>query len=676
MNFFQEQEKARQQTLWLVGIFALAVFILVLITIVFLVGLTLAYNDVTLAQFLVHPWNYLSVKYLYISTAMVVFVVSIGSLYKYKLLSGGGKIVAESLGGKQLNRNHASTDEQRLLNVVEEMAIASGISVPTVYLLSDKGINAFAAGLSVDDAVIGITQGAIEKLDREELQGVIAHEFSHIFNGDMRLNLQLTAILHGILLIGLIGEFIMRNTSSRGSHGSSGRRSGGGGHLYAVVLAAGLMVIGYAGTFFGSIIKANVSRKREYLADATAVQYTRYPYGISGALKKIAYYSSDLHAASAQEYSHLYFSEGVSSFLGSLMATHPPLKDRIKKIEPRWSGRFPDYSRSNKKRDRDFAQEKLDKEKAKEERKRKLMMAGMGVPVVDNDAKKAEIKDNEAKKEIFVQGAIAAAMMQVGQLKEEEIEQVQEEIAGLDPRIVARLNEPLGAEAVILSLLYDEAYKELLYDVVKNENPFLLLEFASFEKEGHKDLKAKSALIVSLSLNALKSLSVEQYQQFKKTVEAFVQVDKKVTLFEWSLQYIIQRPLELHLGLRKVPKRSSSHLGAIKAEVEVIYSMLAQAQYENEDEAQKAFELTKKAIKAGALKYVPRDTITHEMFIKSVYAIEQAKPAIAERIFEGVLHCIQVDGAVSESENAFVHAVAQLMQVPLPREFKITKELV
>ena len=674
MNFFQEQERARQHTLWLVGIFGLAVAILILITIAFLVGLTLSYNDVTFAQFISDPWRYLSLKHLYMASIAVVMVVFMGSLYKYMSLSSGGKVVAEALGGRKLNRNQASTDEQKLLNVVEEMAIASGISVPTVYLLSDKSINAFAAGLNIDDAVIGITEGAVEKLSREELQGVIAHEFSHIFNGDMRLNLQLTAILHGILLIGLIGEFMMRSSGSRRSYSHSHRKNDGGANLYFIMLGVGLMIIGYVGTFFGSIIKANVSRKREYLADATAVQYTRYPYGISGALKKIAYYSSTLHAAAAEEYSHLYFSEGVSSFLGSLLATHPPLEDRIKKIEPRWSGKFPDYSRSNNKRDRDFAQEKLDKEKAKEERKRKLMMAGMGVPLTDKDANTTQIKGDNERKERFVQGAIAAAMMQVGQLKEESIEEVQDEIAGLDPRIVARLNEPLGAQAIILSLLYNETYKERLYEIVKKENPYLLLEFASFNKEGHKDLKAQSALIVSLSLSALKSLSIEQYQQFKKTVEAFVQVDNKVTLFEWSLQYIIQRPLELHLGLRKVPKRSSNHLGAIKAEVEVLYSMLAQAQYESEEEAQRAFDLTKKAMKAGALKYIPRAEITQELFLKSVYAIEQAKPAIAERIFEGVLYCIRVDGKVSASENVFVHAVAQLMQVPLPREFKVDVE--
>jgi Zn-dependent protease with chaperone function len=178
------------------------------------------------------------------------------------------------------------------------MSIASGISTPTVYILDESGINAFAAGLTLDDAVIGVTRGCVEKLDREELQGVIAHEFSHIFNGDMRLNLQLTATLHGILLIGLIGQFLLRSmmrTNYQSRYYSTDKKGRGGGP-YLLILGVGLVVIGYVGTFFGSVIKAGVSRKREYLADATAVQYTRYPQGISGALKKIAYYSSELHA--------------------------------------------------------------------------------------------------------------------------------------------------------------------------------------------------------------------------------------------------------------------------------------------------------------------------------------------------------------------------------------------
>ena len=668
MNFFQEQEHARRHTLVLVVIFAVAILTLIVMTVLFITGLDVYFDHVPVAVFLSSPFDYVQAKYFYLTSIAVLGIVISGSLYKYAQLSGGGKTVAIALGGQQVNRNRANRQEQKLLNVVEEMAIASGISTPTVYLLRGDEINAFAAGLTFDDAVIGVTQGCIDKLEREELQGVIAHEFSHIFNGDMRLNLQLTATLHGILLIGIIGEFIFRSSGSKGSRSSSGRNKGGGGVPYFLVLGAGLMVLGYVGTFFGSLIKANVSRRREYLADATAVQYTRYPRGISGALKKIAYFSSKLHSPAAEVYSHLYFAEGVSSLFSNLTATHPPLKKRIKKVEPSWNGKFPDYSRSRNIKDRKHAKEKLDKEAARKARAEKVNMAVAGRELDQNSDVKSR---RRSKKERFVQGAIAAAMMQVGTMHEDTIEEVQKEISELDKRILDRLNEPLGAQAVLLSLLYDGAYKDELYGVVQEENPYLLLEFASFQRENHKGLKKQSSLIVSLSLNALKSLSVEQYKRFKKIVEAFVTADKKVTLFEWSLQYIIQRPLEMHLGLRAVPKKSSNHLGAIKSEVEVIYSMLAQAQYDDEIEAQEAFDVTKRKLKAGALEYVPREQIDHEKFIGAVLAIERAKPAIAERIFEGVLYSVKHDGKVSAEEDTFIHAVAQLMQVPLPREFKL-----
>ncbi len=643
MNFFEHQQKARQHTFYLVALFVLAVLALIAITLLFLLGLYADQINVPLEIFYPNLLSYVDVTTVIKMGLGVTALVAFGSIYKYASLSGGGKSVAVSLGGRQLNRNSANSQEKVLLNVVEEMSIASGISTPTVYVLEESGINAFAAGLTLDDAVIGITEGAIEKLNREELQGVIAHEFSHIFNGDMRLNLQLTATLHGILLIGLIGRFILRSMS-RSSHSTrlSGNKKGNSG-LYLLVLGLGLFIIGYAGTFFGSIIKANVSRKREYLADATAVQYTRYSRGISGALKKIAYYSSHLSSPAADTYSHLYFAEGIHKFFGTLMATHPALEDRIKRIEPRWGGRIPDYSQTENGK-------VSEADRVREERK--------------EEAKKA-------KEERMVQGAIAAAMMRVGQIKEEEIEQVQVDIQALDPKVQERLNDPLGAQAVILSLLYDENSKEALFDVVKRQNPYLLLELASFMQEEHPSLQKQSALIVSLSLNALKSLSVEQYQRFRTIVETFVMIDKHISLFEWSLQYIIQRPLEMHLGLRKVPKRTHTHIGAIKKEVEILYSMLAQAQYADESDAQAAFEQTKRAIKAGALQYCPRQEITHDLFLQSVLAIETAKPVIAERIFEGVLHSIKIDGTISVSENAFVHAVAQLMQVPLPRDFRL-----
>ncbi len=222
---------------------------------------------------------------------MVLLVIAVGSLYKTFALGSHGENVALALGGVEVPPNTTVLDQRILLNVVEEMAIASGTPVPPVYLMvNENGINAFAAGTSPQNAVIGITQGALDTLNRDELQGVIAHEFSHILNGDMRLNLRLMGLLHGILLIAMIGYLIIRILGEVGGRASSSKddsKSAIGIVAALFALGAALVAIGYAGVFFANLIKAAVSRQREFLADASAVQFTRNPSGISDALKRI-----------------------------------------------------------------------------------------------------------------------------------------------------------------------------------------------------------------------------------------------------------------------------------------------------------------------------------------------------------------------------------------------------
>ena len=263
-------------------------------------------------------------------------LITVGSLYKMAQLAGGGTVVAERLGGRRVYPNTTDPVERRLLNVVEEMALASGVPVPPVFLLSEEqGINAFAAGYSPSDAVVGVTRGCAQQLTRDQLQGVVAHEFSHILNGDMRLNMRLIGVLHGILLMGLVGRELLRLVGHSG--GGRSRRNDGAAPLLLIGLA--FMVIGFLGLFIGNLIKAAASRQREFLADASAVQFTRNPEGIAGALKRIgaAVFGSKLASPRAAEASHMYFAEGIST----LFASHPPLHERISRIDPQWDGKFP-----------------------------------------------------------------------------------------------------------------------------------------------------------------------------------------------------------------------------------------------------------------------------------------------------------------------------------------------
>src|SRR6185295_10385386 len=218
--------------------------------------------------------------------------------------------------------------ERRLVNVVEEMAIASGVRVPTVYVMDgERGINAFAAGWDASGAVVVATRGTLETLNRDELQGVVGHEFSHILNGDMRLNIRMLGVLAGIVFIGSIGEFVMRSTRES-------RDSKAAGGVFLVGLA--LFIIGYVGLFFARVIKAAVSRQREFLADAASVQFTRNPDGIAGALDQIRGASSGalISARCAEDMSHMFFGQSVRMRLGGLLATHPSLDERIARINP------------------------------------------------------------------------------------------------------------------------------------------------------------------------------------------------------------------------------------------------------------------------------------------------------------------------------------------------------
>jgi len=337
MNFFEAQDHARRATRWLVFVYIVAT-VLIVIGITLIVGFALfgtsldGYRYSFTGMLAANP-----VPLLITALLTTLFIVG-ASIYKTSILAAGGGRVAQDMGGTLVPASVQDPLRRRLRNVVEEMAIASGVPVPEIYVLEEESsINAFAAGYTPGDAAIAVTRGTLELLDRDELQGVIAHEFSHVLNGDMRLNIRLMGVLFGIVVLGLMGRLIVRG----GHHArfASGRRGKGGGAI--VLIGLGLAILGWIGVFFARMIKAGVSRQREYLADASAVQFTRQPSGIANALKKIGGYSekSYLSAADPEEVSHMLFGSGAK-FVG-LFATHPPLTDRIRALDP--SFRESDY---------------------------------------------------------------------------------------------------------------------------------------------------------------------------------------------------------------------------------------------------------------------------------------------------------------------------------------------
>ena len=645
MNFFEAQERARRRTVWLVLLFALAMAGLIVITNLLLLGI-LAYSQTGEFVFSVTALHQQFDWDIFIGVAIVISIlIFLGSLYKTMSLSEGGRSVAEMLGGQLIARNTSDPDERRLLNVVEEMAIASGISVPNVYVLDETSINAFAAGLSPNDAVIGVTRGTLRYLDRDELQGVIAHEFSHIFNGDMRMNIRLIGVLHGILLLGLIGYYILRATRYvRGSRNKEGASA------IAIVLAlgVGLIAIGYIGFFFGQWIKSMVSRQREYLADASAVQFTRNKGGIAGALKKIGGLTagSYLENPSAPQYSHAYFSQGVGGFLQSLFATHPPLKARIKRIDPGWSGEF-------------IASRKAEPAAEKQTR-----------------AEEAAVRTG------IVTGTIAAGILtaneiieQVGTVREEQVEVAREIMAAIPAVLRQAAEEPFGARAIIYGLLIDKRAE------VEDEQRQLLMQLADPAVADHtKVLKGVlTALptytrlpLLELTIPALQELSAPQYRQFRKAVQSLIAADKKVDLKEWVLQRLVMQQLDEYFGLRKRPTAKHAYLGAVKQEAEIILSLVAYTEHQDVSTAEKAFDAGKSEVGAGALHFAQRDQLTLDNLNSAIDELEKLKPLLKPRILKACAACIMYDGKASIRGQELLRTISSTLDCPMPLLSTIT----
>ena len=328
MDFFERQDRARRRTKVLVFYFISAVVVLIaavyLVAVVLFTGLAARHHHSRYAadddqSATVKLWNPEALLW---SVVGVLAVVGLGSAYKTSELAAGGSAVATLMGGRLVEPNTQEADERKLLNVVEEMSIASGVPMPKVYVMDEeRSINAFAAGHSTSDAAVAVSRGCMELLTRDQLQGVIGHEFSHILNGDMKLNLQLIGIIFGLLCLATVGRILLY------ARGDSRERNN-----VLPLLGIVLMVLGAAGAFFGRLIQAAISRQREFLADASSVQFTRNPAGLSGALQKIGGYSlgSKLGSEHAPDMCHMFFSNGVSSALFEPLATHPPLEDRIR----------------------------------------------------------------------------------------------------------------------------------------------------------------------------------------------------------------------------------------------------------------------------------------------------------------------------------------------------------
>jgi Zn-dependent protease with chaperone function len=508
MDFFEEQTLARKRTLRLTFLFAAAVVgVIFCVYVLAMLFYGFAATDAAGVAYVVGDyarvrpaimalWN---PRVFLFAVSATVTVVGLGSLYKIAQLRGGGSTVAQSLGGRRVDPDSTRLEERRLLNVVEEMAIASGIPVPEVFVLDrEPGINAFAAGNTTSDSVIGVTNGTLQLLRRDELQGVVAHEMSHILNGDSRINLRAIGLLHGIFLLALIGRFLIRGSTYN-------RKKEGAG---VVLLGLGLLSIGSIGVFFGRMIQSSISRQRELLADASAVQFTRDTEGLVGALKKIggAGSSSYLETPRADEASHIFFSDAIRRlrlFTG-LFRTHPPLGDRIRKLEPQWDGEFTEV---------EFPQ----------------ISDGMSTPP---DALPGQVN---AFAEAPTEESVSQAIEHIGSPRPEQITFARSLHRALPELWVHAVHQAPMAQAVVFGLLLaqDEQLRgaELIRLAELTDSEMADLTLRLHSEALHRSAAEKIAL-VDMAMPTLRTLSFQEYERFRNVIDVLMRSDHRIDLFE------------------------------------------------------------------------------------------------------------------------------------------------
>jgi Zn-dependent protease with chaperone function/uncharacterized tellurite resistance protein B-like protein len=663
MDFFEAQARAKKRTHRLVALFAVAVVGTIIagyFMAIFAVGQAPGRVQRHRGYIEYQPDDEREIS---LWQPPVFAVVSLGtllivggaSLYKWSEFRTGGAAVAESVGGRRVDAHTIDLNERRLLNVIEEMAIASGVPMPAVYVLDDEpAINAFAAGLTTSDAVVTVTRGAMEKLTRDELQGVIGHEFSHILNGDMRLNVKLSAILFGILVIGLIGRGILGSLRYSRPRG----RNAGGVIAGIFVVGVALLILGYVGYFFGRIIQAAVSRQREFLADASSVQFTRNPGGLTGALKKIGGYAlgSSLQTTKATAIGHFFFAQGFISNFGGAWATHPPLDERIRAIDPQFDGKF-----FEPKTVVDVAHEPWSRPGQPGN------VAGFAPGALEHTAMTQAAAQPAPRSIPFQPASIIAT---AGAITSGQVEHAQQLLAALPEPLRTAARAPATATALVYGLLLAtdpvlRAKQQAL--VVKNDSANAALILSTLLPAlGQLQEQARLPLL-QLTLPALRSLDAAARDRFVTTLDELVYADGQVSVFEFSLQKVLIHHLQL--GQKPVPPGDQIYsFNAVATEIAVVLSALARVSADNEAGSTQAFAAGAAQLRMleGQLTLLAPAACDFKWLDAALTKLSTASGPIKQRLLTAAAHIVDADGVVLVAEAELLRAIAATLDVPLP----------
>jgi Zn-dependent protease with chaperone function/uncharacterized tellurite resistance protein B-like protein len=633
MDFISAQERARSRTGHLVVFFSLAV-ILTIVAVYFVATAVVIFG----AEEDVSP-SWWQPMVLLFAGGGTLAVIAIGSLIKTAQLSAGGEAVAEALGGKLVHPDSREPDERRLLNVVEEMSIASGSPVPPVYLIDDDSINAFAAGFTHDSAVIGVTRGAIGQLNRDELQGVIAHEFSHIVHGDMRLNIRLTGIIFGIMAIGFIGYILFRFVAPSMLYGSRGRDKNGAAVGMGILgLGIALMIIGALGTLFSRLIQAGVSRQREFLADASAVDYTRNPPGIAGALKKIGgLQTNTMKQPAASEFQHFFF----TSALNTLMATHPPLAERIERIQ----SRPVDLEMG----DSDVA----------------VPTQGLHAAAAGFAAGGAASGRNLEMREV---AQVRESMAHFGDADPVHLAYARAILSFIPDQIRDAVHEPIGAQATCLLLLVDEDPRvsgrqgRILEETVSNEIRTELMRLRDVVIPAIQRSPELRLVLADMAMPAMRRLPEEARSSFKKAVEGMIHADGRLDRFEWLLGRLLMR----HLQHQEPKGHARRALSSLSSQVQTILAMLAWSGARSEEQAEQSFRASAGKAGLGNLDLPGREDCSVEALDGALDALGSLRFRDRGRLLDAAADGVCADGQATLGEVELLRGLAAALDCPMP----------
>jgi Zn-dependent protease with chaperone function len=638
MNFFEKQDQYKRNSRRFIALFAAGLIILTFV--LYVLVLLFVYRPYHPES----PWRWWHPTWFVYTLLGTLMVVGIASLVKHIQLGKGGHSIAQMMGGEKIPLNTSDFYEKRALNVVAEMALASGVPVPDVYLLrQENAINAFAAGMDLDNAVIGLTRGTIERLSRDELQGVVGHEFSHILHGDMRINLRMISLLHGILFIHILGRLLIHgsfsSSTTRRSRRGHGKKGGN-----AVMLGLGLWVVGYLGFLIGKVIQSSIARQREYLADSSSVQYTRNPNGIAGALKKIGGFYDDRTARSylyhhnSEEISHMTFApESFPMFHLPFLESHPPIVKRIQAIEPQWMP--PEMS----------AEEKF------------LSHDNLG----QMNTQEREVLFGQSPS-APMEGGFGPQLGQFASLPLPIVLAEKEDWAPIWSKLRQMTQHPQKAKLLLLYLVTTPTSDALqtTRELLAHADPYSLHLWDDLQHWIPKEVSAHRIEIFDLCMPALRKLPLSEYKAWLRLMMNAVKADNIISLHEWLLIKMIR----IHLHHHHYPRQKAQgakDLDSIKQEIRVLGSAVAHAGEEDTRLAALAFRQGMEVLGWADMAIMQPEALKMDDIDQAHDVLENAARPVRIQFIQACKKIIQRDQKVSWEEYELFRALSDSLGQPV-----------